>query len=79
MCMLGSMNDKLNFYKWFDSVAKKQGSLFESYEQFKSTGNLNVTGFFTLNSIDRIEVRIAPLCLGEIRLKQIILERVQNR
>jgi hypothetical protein len=28
-----------------------------------------------LNSIDRIEVRVAPLCLGDLRLKQIVLKR----
>ena len=58
-----------------DAVAKKQGLLFESYVQINSSGILSVHGDLTLNSIDRIEVRVAPLCLGDLRLKQIVLKR----
>ena len=58
-----------------DAVAKKQGLLFESYVQINSSGILSVHGDLTLNSVDRIEVRVAPLCLGDLRLKQIVLKR----
>ena len=58
-----------------DAVAKKQGLLFESYVQINSSGILSVHGDLTLNSIDKIEVRVAPLCLGDLRLKQIVLKR----
>ena len=56
-----------------DAVAKKQGLLFESYVQINSSGILSVHGDLTLNSIDKIEVRVAPLCLGDLQFRQIIL------